>query len=190
MHLIHLLTHCLYLLLCRLQFWRLVILGHQLGINCLGKSFCHLLRPRPVHVLDEKIARHSPQLRVALQQLAHRVQRLLALGHVAWASGHAHIVHTHAGVVYLLDCYARLIHNLLHRLGLVRVDLSHASLTVHADDSRYALGVVYLGYQVHHLPGGVTDGSGQVVYIVVGAGVALLLTRQYGPSAALVACGT
>jgi len=90
--LIHLCAHGLDLLLSGLQFRRLVAVCHELGIDGFGKPLGHLLSTWPVHVLDEQVASHSPQLWVALQQLGHGFQGLLTLGRVAWAGGHHNVV--------------------------------------------------------------------------------------------------
>ena len=185
-HLLHLLAHRLHLLLRGLE-CRIVLVGQQLGIDGLGKPCGHLLRARPVHVLDKQVAGHRPQLRVALQQLAHGVQRLLTLGHVAWAGRHRHVVLADAGVVDFLDDNPALVLDLLDRHGLRRVDHRLVSLPVHADDARNALGVVDLGDHVHQLPRGVPNRPRQIVHIVVGAGVGLLLAGQDGAARTLVA---
>ena len=65
-HLLHFLTHRLHLLLRGLQRRVIFAILKQLRINRLGKPLCHLLRPRPIHVLNKQIARHRPQLRIAL----------------------------------------------------------------------------------------------------------------------------
>ena len=91
MHLLHLLPHRLNLLIRGLDRRVLTILK-QLRINGLGKPFRHLLRARPIHVLDEQVARHFPQVRVALKQVTHCLKRLLPLGHVAWPGRDANVV--------------------------------------------------------------------------------------------------
>jgi hypothetical protein len=187
-HLLHLLPHRLHLLVGRLQ-CRVVLIRQQLGVNGLGKPCGHLLRARPVHVLDEQVAGHRPQLRVALQQLAHGVQRLLPLGHVAWAGRHRNVVLADVGVVDLLDDDALLVLNLPDRHRLRRVNHGLICLAVHADDARNALRVVDLRYQIDQLPRGVPNRPRQVVHIVVGAGVGLLLARQDRPPRPLVAGG-
>ena len=170
MHLFHLFAHSLHLLLRGLQCW-IVCVRQQLGVNGLGKPLRHLLRAWPVHVLDEQIAGHCPQVRVALQQEAHSVQRLLTLGHVAWAGRHRNVVLTNARVVYLLDDDALLVLNLLDRHGLRRVNGRLVSLAVNANDARDALRVVNLRDHVHQLPGGVPYRPRQVVHVMVRAGV-------------------
>ena len=103
MQLIKLLTHRLHLLFSRLQLWWLVAVFHKFGVDGLGKPFGHLLGTWPVHVLHEQIASHLPQLWVALQQLSHGFQGFLALGRIAWAGCHHHIVLADVGVVDFVD---------------------------------------------------------------------------------------
>ena len=145
LHLLHFLTHRLNLLLCGLQLRRLVAVLHQPGVNSLGKAFRHLLGTRPVHVLHKQVACHLPQLRVALQQLAHRIQRFLTLGCVAWPGGRHHIVLANTGVVDLVNHNALLVYDLLDRLGLHRVNLDHARFAVLTNNACNALCVVNLG---------------------------------------------
>ena len=177
MHLLHLLPHRLHLLLCSRQCWIVFAVAHQLRINGLGKPLGHLLSARPVHVLDEQVTGHLPELWVALQQLSHRLQRLLALGGVAWAGGRHDIVLANAGVVDFLYDNALLVNNLVDRLWLVRVDLDHLRLAVLANDPRHALRVVNLGDQVDQLPGDVPNATGEVVAVMVRANIAFSLTR-------------
>ena len=186
MHLLHLLAHRLHLLLRGLK-CRIVIVSQQFRVDGLGKPLAHLLSAWPVHVLDEQVTRHAPQLRVALQQLAHGIQRLLALGHVARASRHAHIVLANAKVVDFLDHNACLVDDLAHRLRLIRVDHRRIRLPIDADDAGNALGVVDFWDQIHNLPSGVPNRPRQIVDVVVGACVALFFTRQDRSARAFVA---
>jgi hypothetical protein len=75
----------------------------NLGSIVFAKRAAHFLSARPVHVLDEQVASHSPQLRVALQQSAHSVERFLPLRHVAWANSHRNVVFADIGVVNLFN---------------------------------------------------------------------------------------
>ena len=188
LHLLHFLAHCLHLLVGRLQ-CRIVLVRQQLGVNSLGKPCGHFLRARPVHVLDKQVAGHSPQLRVALQQLAHSVERFLPLRHVARANSHRNVVLADIGVVNLFNNNTLLVLNLLDRHRLRRVDHGLVGFAVHADNPRNALGVVDFRYQIDQLPCCVTNSTGQVVNIMVGAGVGLLFPRQNSPPRAFVAGG-
>ena len=137
-------VHGLHLLLGRSQRRIVLIVADDRRIDDLGKALRHLLSARPVHVLDEQVASNFPQVRVALQQLSHRLQRLLTLGGKAWPGDDHHVVLADAGVVDLFDHNAPLVADLLDRLGLHRVDLDHLGLAVLADDPGDALGVVDL----------------------------------------------
>ena len=178
MHLLHLLPHRLHLLLCSLQGRVVFSIAHQLRIDGLGKPFRHFLRPRPVHVLDKQVASHRPQLRVALQQLGHSFQRLLALGRVAWAGRSNHIVLADAKVVDFLNHNAFLVNDLVNRLLLIWVDANHLGVAVLANDPSHALRVVNLGNQVNQLAGNVSHAAGQIVAKVVCADIAFALPSQ------------
>ena len=179
MQLVKLLTHCLHLLFRCLQLGRLVAVFHELRINGFGKAFGHLLGTRPVHILDKQVASHRPQLGVTLQQLSHCFQSLLALGCVAWACCHHHVVLADAWVVDFVDHHV-VLHDLLDWLFLHRVNLDHLSFAVQANDASHALCVVNLGDQVHKLAHDVTYTTGQVVAVMVSAHIALALAGQNG----------
>ena len=102
----------------------------------------------------------------------------MALGCVAWAGGHHHVVLADRRVVDLVDHNAFLVDNLLDRLGLHRVNLDHIGLTVLTNDPRHPLGVVNLGDQVNQLPGDVPHAARQVVAVVVSTHITLTLTRK------------
>ena len=187
-HLLHLLVHGLHLLLGRSQSRIVLVVANDCRVDDLGKALRHLLGTRPVHVLDEQVASNFPQVWVALQQLGHGLQRLLALGGKAWAGDNHDIVLADAGVINFLNDDALLVPDLLDRLGLHRVDLDHLGLAVLADDPGDALGVVDFGDQIDQLPPDVADEPGVVVHVVVRAGVRLFLPRQDGLAAALVRC--
>ena len=144
-HLLHFLTHSLNLLLRGLQRRIVVAFFQELRINGFGKPLCHLLRSRPIHVLNKQIARHAPKLRIALQQLCHCLQRFLPLGCITRPSGNHHIVLANPRVVDFLNHNASLIHNLLNRHLLTWVNLDHLGLTIQPNNPGNALGVVNLG---------------------------------------------
>ena len=131
---------------CQLR--RLVGAVHDLGVNDLGKALGHLLRARPIHILDEQIASDGPELRIRLEQHRHGVEGFLTLGHVAGASCDAHVVHAHRGVVDLVDHAAVLIADLLDGFGLHGVDLDHADFAVETNDAGHTFGVVNLRDQI------------------------------------------
>ena len=188
-HLLHLLAHRLHLLLRLRQLWGHVRVVYQLRVNGLGKSFAHLLSARPIHILDEQVAGHGPQVWIALQEPRHGVQRLLPLGHVARAGRHRNVVLADIRVVDLLDRGAGLlVYDLTHRLGLRRVDHCLVCLTVNADDPSNALRVVDPRDHVDELPRCVPNGSRKVVDKMVGAGIALPLSRQNSATRGFVAC--
>ena len=159
MHLLHFLPHCLHLHIGSLQGW-VVLITHQFGVNGLSQPFSQLISTRPVHVLDEQVASHSPQLWVALQQVRHLFAGFGALGAVTRAGGHHHIVLADVGVVDLVNLNALLINNLLDRLGLRRVDSRHIGFTIFTNNPSHPLGVVDFGDHVHQLPGHIANGSG------------------------------
>ena len=185
-HLLHFLCHRLNLLVCSLQGGIVVFVGKQFGVDGLAKACRHLLGARPVHVFDKKVARHSPQGRIALQNLRHGIHRLLALGHVAWASGHYNVVFAHRRVVNLLDDNARLIDNLLDRLWLAWIDFHHAGFVIDANDAGNPLSVVDFRDQIDQLTGDIPHGTRQIVHIMVGSYVCLMLTRQNSLARAFV----
>ena len=186
-HLFHFLCHRLHLHLGRLQFGRFVAGCEQFRVDGLGKPRRHFLRARPIHVFDKQVAGHRPQLRVALQQLRHRVQRFLPFGHVARAGRHRHVVFADVGVVNFLNDNALFVLNFFDRHRLHRVNHGLVSFAVHADNPRNALRVVNLRNQIDQLPRRVTNGARQVVHVVISAGIRLLLPRQDGAARAFVA---
>ena len=166
---------------------RLIAFRQNLRIKNLLEPRCHLLRARPIHVLDEQIACHSPKLRVGLQDHRHGVQGFLTLGHVAWAGRDHHVVGADAGVVDLFDQRAHLVADFLNRFSLRWVELDHIDFAINADDAGDALRVVNLRDHVHDLPGDVADRTGQVVHVMVRTHVALLLAGEDGLTRAFIA---
>ena len=134
----------------------------------------------PIHVLNEQVASHRPELRVALQNLRHGVHRFLPLGHVAGAGRDTDVVLADPWVVDFFDDIAHLVHNFADRLLLHRVNPRRISLAIHPDNPRNSLRVVDFRYQVHYLSGAVADGPRQVVNVVVSARIALLFAGQNG----------
>ena len=186
MHLLHFLGHSLDLLVSSCQCGVIVLVAKQFRINGLLEPLGNLLRARPVHVLDEQIASHLPQVRVALQQLSHRFQRFLTLGRVVRARDDHDVVLADARVVNFIDHDAVFVDDLLDRLGLHRIDLGHARLAIFTNDAGDPLSVVNLRDQVHQLTTNVADEPPIVVDVVVRARVAFLLTGQDGAARALV----
>ena len=183
-HHLHLLAHRLHLLFSSLKRRGFVVRLKELGVNSLGKPLGHFLRARPVHVLDEQVASHGPKSRVALKKLRHGVKRFLTLGHVARPGRDAHIVLANAGVVDFFNYNVGVFgaYNLLDRLLLRRVNLSHVRFTVDADDAGDALGVVDLWNHVYDLARRVANGAGKVVNVVICACIALFFASQNSPA--------
>ena len=189
-HLLHFRSHCLNLLVCSLQRWVFVGFSQQIGVNRLLKTLGHFLRTGPVHVLDEQIACHSPQRWVALQNLRHCVHCFLTLGQVAGACRDNHVVFTNGGVVDFVDNDVVFVSNLAHGFFLHWVNFDHVSRTIDANNPGNALGVVDFRDDVNQLTSDITNGSGQVVNVVVSSGVCLTLTGHNGTARTLVAGGT
>ena len=138
-------------------------------------------------MLDKKITRHGPKLRVPLQKRGHALQRFLPLRHVRRPRGHANVVLADSGVVNLRQQNARFIPDFPNGHRLVGVDPSRAHLAIHTDDAGNALRIVNLRNHIHNLPNDIPHATGEVVHVMVRARIGLLLTRHDGPPRALVA---
>ena len=178
MQLIQLLRHCFHLHLGLLHLGRLVGLSHDLWINNLLKPFRHLLRAWPVHVLNEQVTCHLPELRVGLQNHAHCIQCFLTLGHVGRAGSDHHVVLTHAGIVNLVDDNIVFIPNFFDRLCLSRVELDHFGVAVQTNDASHTLGVINLRNQANQLTGNMPDSPRQIIDVMIRARIRLTLARQ------------
>ena len=102
-----------------------------------------------------------------MQDLRHRVHRLLALGHVGRAGRDGYVVLTYGRVVDFLNNNASLIHQLADRLLLHRVDTHRRGFPVDADDASDTLGIVNLRNQVNELTRNVADSAGKVIDVMI-----------------------
>ena len=142
----------------------------------------------PVHVLNEQVASHLPELRVGLQDHAHRIQCLLTLGHVGRAGSHYDVVPTNAGVVDFVDDDVVLVPDLFDRLLLGWIELDHVGVAVQTDDASHTLGVVNLRNQANELTSDMPDSPRQIIDVMISASVRLTLARQNCLARTLIGC--